>query len=324
MTQFLVRFMVAVLVLAVPAGDAFAQAYPSKPITLIVPTPAGSGADIIARELADKLTLAVKQPVIVDNRGGAGGVIGTSYAAKSKPDGYTIFLGTVGTQAINQSLYDKLPYDPTKDFEAVTPLTTVSDVLVVSSVSGPKSLAELITLAKAKPGTLTFASPGNGSTPHLAGEMFKTIAGIDIRHVPYKSGSQALTDVISGQVTMMFYHIAAVLPLIKGGHLRPLGIATASRDPSVPNIPTMEEFGLHDFVVDAWMGIFVPAGTPKDIVKRLNVDIGKIALSPEMKAQMDAQGAHPLYSSSEKFSAFVKEEIPRWKAVIQRAGIKLE
>ena len=312
--------LLVVLGLSGPAGGAGAQDFPSKPVTLVVPAPAGSGADIIAREIAARLPAGLGQPVLVENRGGAGGIVGTAFVAKARPDGYTILLGTVGTHAINPSLYRSLPYDAAKDFVAVTPVTTVSNLLVVNPRVPAANLQALIALARSRPGGLAFASPGSGSSSHLAGELFKSTAAIEARHVPYKSGSQALTDLIAGHVDFMFYHIPAVLPFLKAGQLRALAITTSARDPSVASIPTMAEQGLPGYEVDAWMGIFAPAGTPPEIVSRLNAAFGAVTGSAEMAARMQAQGAHPLHSTPGQFADYVRREATRWRAVVERSG----
>ena len=324
-SAFAVRLAYFLAGFALAASSANAQSpYPNKPVTLVVPAPAGSGADIIAREVGSRLSAVLGQPVIVDDRGGAAGMIGAAYVAKAKPDGYTILLGTVGTQSINQSIYRSVPYDPQKDLVPVTPVTTVSNILVVSPKLRVGNVAELIARAKSAHAPLTFSSPGSGTSSHMAAELFKNSTGLDLSHVPYKSGGQAMTDVISGQVDMIFYHIPAVMPFINSGQLKPLGITTAQRDPSVPTIPTIAEQGVPGYQVDAWMGIFAPTGTPAPVVQRLNSALKAVINSPELAARMREQGAHPLYSTPEQFQTYVNRETARWRALVEKSGIKAD
>jgi tripartite-type tricarboxylate transporter receptor subunit TctC len=323
----LVRLAVGVAVLAVlhalPAPAA-ADTYPTKPIKLVVPFPAGGATDIIARVVAQKAHEAWRQPVIVDNRPGAGGNIGADLVAKSPADGYTLLMGTVGTHAINSSLYSKMPYDHLKDFQAVTLVATVPNVLVVHPSVPAKSVKDLIALAKAKPGQLNFASTGNGTSIHLCGELFKTMASVDIVHIPYKGSAPALTDLLGGQVNLMFDNLPPSMPHIKAGKLRPLAVTTAKRASALPDVPTMAEAGVPGFEAFAWFGLFAPAGAPKEIVAKWVAEVQKALKQPEVQEKLAGQGADPVGSTSEEYTAFVKAETTKWAAVVKKSGAKLD
>jgi len=303
---------------------AFAQAYPSHTIRLVVPFPAGGTTDILARDVAKKLTDTMGQSVVVDNRPGAGGNIGADLVAKSAPDGYTLLMGTVGTHAINPSLYAKMPYDHIKDFVPVVLVAGVPNVLVVNPSVPINSVADLIKLAKAKPGSINFASSGSGTSIHLSGELFKTMAGVDMTHVPYKGSSPALTDLMGGQVQIMFDNLPSSLALIKAGKLRAVAVTSLKRAPALPDVPTIAESGLPGFEASSWFGVLAPAGTPAPIVAKLNAEVNKWLQSPEGKEQLLAQGAEVAGGSPEQFAAHIRAESDKWAKVVKASGAKVD
>ena len=306
------------------AGVSHAQAWPSKPIRWIVPFAPGGTTDILARTIAEKLTPALGKPVIVENNPGAGGSVGATQTAKAAPDGYTIMGGTISTHAINASLYKKLPYDPVKDFVPITLIARVPNLLVVNPEVPAKNVKELIALLKANPGKYTFASSGNGTSQHLSGELFKSMAGVDMQHIPYKGSPPALQDVVGGQVTMTFDNITTAWPLAKAGKLRALAVTTAKRSPIAPDVPTLAESGLAGYEVGSWQGVFAPAGTPPDVVKRLNTEIVKIINMPDVRAKLEALGAEPVGNSSDEFATIVKSEVAKWAKVVKESGAHVD
>lgn len=306
------------------AGVSHAQAWPSKPIRWIVPFAPGGTTDILARTIAEKLTPALGKPVIVENNPGAGGSVGATQTAKAAPDGYTIMGGTISTHAINASLYKQLPYDPVKDFVPITLIARVPNLLVVNPEVPAKSVKELIALLKANPGKYTFASSGNGTSQHLSGELFKSMAGVDMQHIPYKGSPPALQDVVGGQVTMTFDNITTAWPLAKAGKLRALAVTTAKRSPIAPDVPTLAESGLAGYEVGSWQGVFAPAGTPPDVVKRLNTEIVKIINMPDVRAKLEALGAEPVGNSSDEFATIVKSEVAKWAKVVKESGAHVD
>ena len=311
------------LLVAVPLV-ACAQTYPSKPIRYVVPFPAGGPLDIVARALGQELNKSWGQPVIVDNRPGAGGNIGADFVAKSPPDGYTIVMGAVSTHAINVTLYSKLPYDPIKDFAPITLITSVPNVLVVHPSVPARNVKELIALAKARPGALNFASGSTGSAGHLAGELFKTMAHVDMAHIPYKGAAPAVVDLMAGQVSLMFDNLASALPNIKAGRVRALAVTTLRRSPMLPELPTISEAGLRGFDVATWFGVLAPAGTPPEIVSKFNAEIVRILNTPAMKERLAALGAEPVGNKPEEFAAFIKAEIPKYARVIKASGARAD
>jgi tripartite-type tricarboxylate transporter receptor subunit TctC len=302
----------------------FAQTWPAKPIKWIVPFAPGGTTDILARTIGEKLTVALGQPVIIENKPGAGGGVGADFTAKSPPDGYTIMGGTISTHAINASLYQSLPYDPVKDFVPITLIARVPNMLVINPDIPAKNVAELITLLKANPGKYSFASSGNGTSQHLSGELFKSIAGVDMQHIPYKGSPPALQDVVAGQVAMTFDNITTAWPLAKGGKLRALAVTTAKRSAIAPDVPTLSESGLTGYEVGSWQGVFAPAGTPAAIVKRLNAEIVKIINMPDVKEKLIGLGAEPVGNTSEEFAALVKTEVAKWAEVVKKSGAKVD
>jgi tripartite-type tricarboxylate transporter receptor subunit TctC len=306
------------------ALGAFAQSYPSRTIRLVVPFPAGGTTDILAREVAQKLTEVLGQAVVVDNRPGAAGNIGSDLVAKSAPDGYTLLMGTVGTHAINPSLYSKMPYDHVKDFAPVVLVAGVPNVLVVNPTLPVNSVADLIKLAKDKPGQINFASSGSGTSIHLSGELFKTMAGVDMTHVPYKGSSPALTDLIGGQVQIMFDNLPSALPQIKGGRLRAIAVTSLKRAPVLPDIPTINESGLPGFEASSWFGVLAPAGTPVAIVARINTEVNKWLQSAEAREKLLGQGAEAAGGSPERFANHIRAESEKWAKVVKASGAKVD
>ena len=314
----------AAIALASLAGMAQAQAWPSKPIKWVVPFAPGGTTDILARTVGEKLAVALGQPVIIENKPGAGGGVGAEFTAKSAPDGYTIMGGTISTHAINASLYKSLPYDPVKDFVAITLIARVPNMLVINPSVPAKDVKELIALLKANPGKYSFASSGNGTSQHLSGELFKSMSGTDMQHIPYKGSPPALQDVVGGQVAMTFDNITTALPLAKAGKLRALAVTTAKRSSVAPEVPTLAESGLPGFEVGSWQGVFAPAGTPPEIVKRLNAEIVKALNMPDVRDKLSGLGAEIVADSPEEFSALVKAEVAKWADVVKKSGAKVD
>ena len=306
------------------APMAGAQAYPAKPIRIVVPFPPGGATDILARAVAQKLTDAWGQAVVVDNRPGAGGNIGSEIVAKAAPDGYTLEMGTVGTHAINASLYAKMPYDHVKDFAPVILVAGVPNVLVVNPTLPVNSVQELIAYAKANPGKLNFASSGSGTSIHLAGELFKVMAGVQMTHIPYKGSAPALQDLIGGQVQLMFDNLPPSLPHIKAGKLRALAVTSATRSSALPDTPTIAESGLPGFEASSWFGVLAPAGTPPAIIARLNAEIGAWLASAEAKEKMLALGANIGGGSPEDFARHIAAETAKWQKVVKASGAKVD
>jgi len=315
--------LLAALMFWFAAGAVYA-AYPDKAIRLIVPFPAGGATDFMARSLAQKLSERLGQPIVVDNRGGAGGTIGAEAVASAPPDGYTLLFSTMGVLAINPSLYDKLRYDPVKDFAPVSLTHATANLLVVHPSVPAKDVKELIALAKAKPGTLTFGSSGNGTSSHLSGELFKSMAGIDITHVPYKGTGPALTDLLTGRISMMIDTVSVHVENVNAGKLRALGVTSAKRTPSLPNVPTIAEAGLPGFDVSIWLGVLAPAKTPPDVVARLNSEIRKVMAEPEMKAQLLKAGIDPMTSTPDEFTATIKADTAKWSKVVKASGARVD
>ncbi len=300
-----------------------AQDYPTKPIRLIVPFAPGGPVDIMSRALGEKLTANLGQQIVVDNRGGAGGSIGTEIVAHSIPDGYTLLTGHIGTHAINVSLFPKLGYDPVKDFAPISLIATLPLALVVNASVPARSVRELVALARARPGEINFASAGSGGPTHMAGAMFKSMAGINVVHVPYKGNAAALTDLTAGRVQMMFSNLLTSMPHVKAGKLRALAISSAKRSPQAPDLPTVAESGVPEYDLTPWYGIFAPAGTPKAIVTRLNREAGQILNAPDMKERFRTQGIDLTTSTPDEFLALIRREIPKWRKVVKESGAKV-
>jgi tripartite-type tricarboxylate transporter receptor subunit TctC len=319
--QFCRQALVAGLVLA--AGTAAAQIYPSKPIRWIIPFPPGGAMDVMARALAPKMAESMGQPVITENRPGAGGIVGSEVVAKSPPDGHTLMIVSIG-QAVNSSLYPKLPFDPVKDFEPVTLVAIVPNVLVVHPSIKADSVAELVALAKAQPAKLNYASAGNGTSIHLAGELFASMAGVDITHVPYKGSGPAVTDLLGGQVNLMFDSITSANPHIQAGKLRALGVTSSRRSQALPNVPTIAEAGINGYDVSPWFAVFVSARTSKAVIERLQVEITKALKLPDIQERFASIGAEPMGSTPDQLAAHLKRETDRWSAIIRERNIKAD
>ena len=306
-------------------GAATAQPYPVKPIRFVIPYPPGGPLDLMGRLIGQKLTDAWMQPVLVENRAGAGGNIGADGVAKSAPDGYTLLMGAVATHAINPSLYRKISYDPFKDFVAVALVAQVPNILVVNPLVPASNVRELIALARTKPGNLNFGSGSTGSTGHLAGELFNTMAGVRMTHIPYKGGAPAMQDLLGGQVQLMFDNLANSLPQVKAGKLRALAVTTEKRSPFVPDIPTVEESGLPGFDLTTWFGVFVSGGTPRELVMRLNAEIVRILALPDVRQRLEDMGAAPIANNTpENFAAFVRREYDKYAKVVRESGAKAD
>ncbi len=295
-------------------------AYPSKPITIIVPFSAGGTTDILARVVGQFMSTDLGQPVVIDNRAGAGGNIGGQAAARATPDGYTIFMGTVGTHAINQSLYKKMPFDPIKDFAPLSRVAMVPNLLVANPSQPYKNVKELIAYAKANPGKINFGSSGAGSSIHLSGELFKQMAGVDMQHVPYRGSAPAVSDLLGGQINLMFDNMPSAIPHVKGGKLRPLAVTTAKRSPALPDVPTIAESGVPGYEATSWFGLLAPAGTPAPVIAKLNASILKALANPEVKKKLAEQGAEAAGEKPEQFAAFIAAETAKWGKVVKESG----
>jgi len=309
--------------LALCATLAFGQAFPNKPVKVIVPFTPGSATDILGRTLGQKLSEQWGQPVIVENRAGAGGTIGAGIVAKSPPDGYTLMVHS-SAHAVNASMYATLPYDTVKDFVDVATLGGQPNVLVVSPASGFKTVADLIAAAKKSPGALNYGSAGVGSGTHINAEKFKLAAGIDAVHIPYKGTPEAITDTMTGRVTYFFSPISAALPNIREGKLTALGVSTAKRSSALPDVPTIAESGLPAFDYNLWVGLWAPAGTPQDIVDKINADVAKVLAMPDVRERLAALGAEPMVMTPAEFRKFMRDEIDDAAKVVKAAGIKAQ
>lgn len=307
---------------AAPLAVAHADDYPNRPIRLVVPFPPGGGNDNVARPIAQKLGEALGQTVVVDNRPGAGTMIGAEAVAKAAPDGYTLFFGSIASHAISPNLYQKVNYDPIKDFEPISLLASAPTIFVVSPKLPFKSVAELVAAAKANPGKYTYGSAGTGTPPHLSGEIFRKEAGIDILHVPYKGGNGSIPDVISGRVDMMFDTAASAMQHIKAGNLKPIAISRSTRLPDLPDVPTFAEVGFPQFNTAGWYGILAPAKTPKAIVDKLQLTLKKVMAEPEIQVRLKALGADAIGSSPQEFATYIKSELTKYHDVITEANIK--
>jgi tripartite-type tricarboxylate transporter receptor subunit TctC len=301
-----------------------AQSYPSKPVHLIVPFPPGGPTDIVGRLVAQKLSEGIGQPVVVENRPGAGGTVGSTVVAKSAPDGYTLPYGSTSTLAIAPSLYKNISYDPRKSFAPIS-LVSRGPILVAVNAQVPaRTLKEFIDLAKKSPGKLSYSSGGNGTPPHLAGELFKTVAGIDVLHVPYKGGGPAINDVAGGQVQAVFEGQVALLPHLQSGRIRALAITGARRNPTLPDVPTVAEAGLPQYDANFWSGLVAPAGTPADTIGRLNAVLVKALQAPEVRETLSRQGLEAAGNTPQEFSAYIAAELEKWAAVVKTSGAKLD
>jgi tripartite-type tricarboxylate transporter receptor subunit TctC len=324
-TRPLARFAAALcaVLAALLAAPAVAD-YPDRPVKLVVPFPAGGGADALARTIMPRVAQELGTSIVIDNRPGAGGNVGAEFVAHAAPDGYTLLYGTNGTHAINRALYAKQGFDPVRDFAPVSRMTQIAALLVVHPAVPARNVAELVDYAKANPGKVFFASAGNGTTSHLAGELFKTAAGVDIVHVPYRGGGLAAADLAGGQVQMMIDVMPNVLPLATAGKLRALGVSTVARVPAAPDIPTIAESGLPGFEVSAWDGIFAPAGTSPAVVERLNAAIRAALADPKVREALVARGAQPVASTPDELARHVAAESEKWARVVRQSGAKID
>ena len=311
-------------VIAQPASTGSGQAYPAKAVRMIVGFPAGGTSDIMARLTGQKLSEAWGQTFIIDNRPGAGGNIGTELVAKSAPDGYTLLVSPGSTLTSNPAVYSKVPFDTVRDFAPVTIIAGVPNALVVHPSVPVKNLKDLIALAKSRPGQLAYASTGAGQSTHLSAELLKLSAGINMIHVPYKGSAPALTDVVAGQVSVMFDNLPSVLPFIKSARLKPLAVSSATRSRALPELPTVAESGLAGFDVTVWFAVLAPAATPREIVNRLNTEIVKAIKTQDMRERLAQQGADPVGNTPEDFAAVIKRDLAKWAKVVKDAGIKLD
>jgi tripartite-type tricarboxylate transporter receptor subunit TctC len=321
--QFTSILQVGVLAAGLTGGAAIAQTWPSKPLTLLVPFATGGTTDVLARAVGQELSKSLGQPVIVENKGGAGATLGADYVAKSRPDGYTLLVGAVH-HTIATSVYKKLGYDFQKDFAPVTTLALVPNVLVVSQNLPAKNITELMALAKASPGKYTYGSNGNGTGQHLIGAQFEKMAGVQLLHVPYKGSGPLTIDLLGGQVDMSFDTIPPVLSHIKAGKLRPLAVTTIKRSPALPDVPTLDEAGLKGFDQGTWFGILAPVATPKEIVTRLNTEIVKIVKSPEFKKKLEEMGAEPIGNTQAEMAAQIKADTERYAKLVKEAKVTID
>ena len=319
----LARLLTSFLIFAVAASAQ--AAWPEKPIRLIVPFPAGGAADWMARSFVQKLGEKLGQPVAIDNRGGGGGGVGTEAASAAAPDGYTLLFGTMGTMTINPALYKSLRYDPVKSFDPVSLTHNAVNMLVVHPDVKANTVAELVALARRNPGQLTFASSGNGTTSHLSGELFKSLTGVDMVHVPYKGSGPALTDFLGGRISMMFDTSSNFVEHIKTGRVRALGVTSRNRLAAMPNVPSISETpGLSEFEMSLWLGVMAPAGTPKDVINRLKADLVAVMTTPEMAKTLTQAGIEPRTSTPQEFAALIKTDMTKWAVVVKRSGTQLD
>ncbi|WP_140625680.1 Bug family tripartite tricarboxylate transporter substrate binding protein [Methylibium rhizosphaerae] len=318
------RRLVLALAATTLSCSAFAQAWPAKPIRLVVPFPAGGGTDTIARETSQRVAAATGWTFVIDNKPGAGGNLGVDAAAKSPADGYTLVLGQTSNLAINPTLYAKMPYDSQKDLAPVV-LVANAPLVMVTGVGTPyKTLADAVNAAKARPGQLNFASPGNGTVAHLTSEMFQKAAGFKTQHIPYKGAAQALTDVISGGVELYMSSVPTLIGQIRNNKLRALAVTSAKRVDDLPNVPTINESGYQGFDAVTWFGLLAPAGTPKEVIARLNAEFNKALQHPELRKKLGDEGADAAGGTPEQFAALIRDEIPRWGKVVKESGARID
>ena len=318
------KHFLLIIAAASVVSPALAETWPTRPIRFIVPFAPGGGGDVVGRIIGQRLGEQLGKPLIIDNRGGAGGTLGCELAAKAAPDGYTLLLGNVGPIAVGPALYPKLPYDPVRDFAPVTMIASFANILVANTGLPFKSVQELVAYAKSRPGKLNFGSAGTGTSTHLAGELFKSVAGIDVVHVPYKGGAAALTDVIAGQVAYYFGTLPSSLPLAKAGKLRALGVTSLQRSPAAPDVPTIAESGYRGFETAAWYGLMFPAGTPREIIAKTNSATMAVLALPDIRDRLVQEGSEPMGNTPAHFGAYVKAEIAKWSGVVKAANLKAD
>lgn len=324
LSQCMPRYLMAALLVGMPLFSHAQADYPNKPIRLIIGFPAGGSTDIVGRVVAQKLGERLGQTIVVENRGGAGGTIGTDAAAKAAPDGYTLTLGTTSTMAVAPGAYSRLGYDPIKSFSPVSLVAVTPYLLVVNPQVPANSLAELVALVKSQPGKLNYASAGNGSTTQLATEMLNDVTGMNMAHIPYKGNAAADLAILSNQVEVLFGSMPALLQHAKTNKLRALAVGSSSRSPALPEIPTVAELGYPGFEAALWLGILAPAGTPKPIIDKLNKELVAIVATPDFKAAMDRNGADAMSNTPEQFATLIKSEVGKYGAITKKLGIKLD
>ena len=320
----MLKKLAPLLALGLIATAAHAQTYPEKPIRMVIPFPPGGGTDILGRLMAQKLTESNKWTIVPDNKAGAGGTLGITEAAKGKPDGYDMVMGQKDNLVVGPWMYKSLPWNPVKDFTAVAHVAWSPVIIATSANSKYKTLADVVAAAKAAPDTITYGSPGNGTTIHLAGDLFEKAAGIKIRHVPYKGSNPAMMDALAGNVDLLVSSVPSAMGQIKSGKLRPLAVTSAKRSTSLPDVPTVAEQGFKDFDVSTWYGVFAPAGTPKEIVTAVNAEINKLLATAEMKDAIHAQGAEPQAMTPDQFGTQLKADYQKWRGIVQGSGVTLE
>lgn len=316
--------VLALLLLVGVASSVMAAEYPTRPIRFVVPYSPGGTTDVLARIVGQKLAETWHQQVVVDNRAGANGNIGSDIVAKATPDGYTILLGTSGSNAVNPTLYTRMPYDAKRDLVLIAMVASTANILLAGPRFAGNSLKDLLALAKSRPGKVTYGSAGVGSVLHLSGELLKTMAGVDIVHVPYKGTGPSLTDVMGGQIDTVFSNLPAIVPLVQSGKLKGLAVTTAKRAPALPNVPTMIEGGVAGYDVSSWFGVFVPAKTPKAVVTKINAEVAKILKTPETNEKLLGLGADPLFKTPAEANKYFHDEIDKWARVVKASGAKAE
>ena len=317
------KLLAAAATLAV-AGTAAAQAdFPSKPLTMIVPFSAGGTTDILARIVGQALTVDLGQSVIIENKPGAGGNIGAQQAARAKADGYTVFMGTVGTHAINQALYKKLPYDPIKDFVPLSRVATVPNLLVAHPSRPYQTVQELISYAKAHPGDVTYGSPGAGASPHVSGALFQSLTGAEITHIPYKGSAPAVSDLLGNQIAIMFDNMPSAIQHVRSGKLRAIAVTTAKRSPELPDVPTIAEAGVPGYEATSWFGLWAPAGTPAPVLEKLQASLTKVLKDPAVVKKIADQGGEVVIDTPAQFDAFIKAEAAKWGKVVKDSGAEV-
>ena len=318
----MLRILVTLFTL-LAAGLVAAQGYPARQVRIVVPFPPGGTSDILARTIGARLAEPLGQPVVIENRPGAGGNIAADHVAKSTPDGYTLLMGT-SSLAISQSLYRKLNFDLIRDFAPVTQAVNYANLLVVHPTAGVSTVSELLALARAKPGSLTYGTAGNGTPPHMTGELFKAYTGVSILHIPYKGGAPAIVDLVAGQIPMMFDNVPPLLPHVRSGRIKALAVTSLARIPVLPEVPTLHELGLKEFDAVGWNGLLAPAGTPREIVNRLHAEVARVLRILEVRDQLTAQGADIVANAPDEFSAWIRVEVKKWAEVVRVSGAKID
>ena len=318
------KHFLLIIVAASVVSPAIAETWPTRPIRFIVPFAPGGGGDVVGRIIGQRMSEQLGKPLIIDNRAGGGGTLGCELAAKAAPDGYTLLLGNVGPIAVGPALYPKLAYDPVRDFAPVTMIASFPNLLVANPGLPFKTVPELVAYAKSRPGQLNFASAGAGTSTHLAGELFKSVAGIDVVHVPYKGGAAAMTDIIAGQVAYYFGTMPSSMPLAKAGKLRALAVTSLTRSPAAPEVPTIAESGYPKFETAAWYGLMFPTSTPREIVARTNAATMVVLALPDIRERLMHEGSEPLGSTPAQFGAYIKAEIAKWSGVVKAANLKAD